>query len=156
MFRTVFMALSAAFILLVSTASFARVKIGHASSTPVEESKRKVESGSKVYVAPMEGGFDISLVAAIIKKQVPVVVVTDESKADYEISGISKSDKAGWAKMLFIGTDATNEQASIKVVDLKSGEVVFGYNVKKENSARGTQSAAEACAKHLKENIEGK
>lgn len=118
--------------------------------------QKRMESGSKVYVAPMDGGFDVSLVAAIVKKQVPVTVVNDRAKADYEVSGISQSDKAGWAKMLFLGTDASNEQASIKVVDLKSGEVVFGYNVKKENSARGRQSAAEACAKHMKENIEGK
>jgi len=127
-----------------------------ATNAPQANSKKKVENGSKVYVAPMEGGFDISLVAAIVKKQLPVVVVVDKAKADYEISGISQSDKAGWAKMLFLGTDASNEQASIKVVSLKTGEVVFGYNVKKENSARGRQSAAEACAKHLKENIEGK
>jgi hypothetical protein len=126
------------------------------NKAPEAAPKGRVESGSKIYVAPMDDGFDISLVAAIVKKQLPVVVVADKSKADYEISGISQSDKAGWAKMLFLGTDASNEQASIKVVDLKSGEVVFGYNVKKENSARGKQSAAEACAKHLKENIEGK
>jgi hypothetical protein len=130
---------------------------GHQASNPPQAgSAKRVESGSKVYVAPMEGGFDISLVAAIVKKQLPVVVVTDKAKAEYEISGISQSDKAGWAKMLFLGTDASNEQASIKVVNLKTGEVVFGYNVKKENSARGRQSAAEACAKHLKENIENK
>lgn len=143
-----------AFVFTLSLASSsAGQQAGNASQA---NSKKKVESGSKVYVAPMEGGFDISLVAALVKKQLPVVVVADKAKADYEISGISQSDKAGWAKMLFLGTDASNEQASIKVVDLKSGEVVFGYNVKKENSARGRQSAAEACAKHLKENIEGK
>jgi hypothetical protein len=141
----------------VFTLSLTLPSSGHQASNPPEAgSKKRVESGSKVYVAPMEGGFDISLVAAIVKKQLPVVVVTDKAKAEYEISGISQSDKAGWAKMLFLGTDASNEQASIKVVNLKTGEVVFGYNVKKENSARGRQSAAEACAKHLKENIENK
>jgi hypothetical protein len=142
---------------LVFTLSPTLPSLVHQSSKPPEVgSAKRVESGSKVYVAPMEGGFDISLVAAIVKKQLPVVVVTDKARAEYEISGISQSDKAGWAKMLFLGTDASNEQASIKVVNLKTGEVVFGYNVKKENSARGRQSAAEACAKHLKENIEGK
>ncbi len=136
---------------------FASSPVGNQEGKAAEtNSKKKIESGSKVYVAPMEGGFDISLVAAIVKKQVPLVVVTDKTKADYEISAISESDKAGWAKMLFLGTDASNEQASIKVVYLKSGEVIFGYNVKKENSARGRQSAAEACAKHMKENIESK
>ena len=148
---------ASALLAFVFTLSFTSSSSGQqASNTSQANSKKKVESGSKVYVAPMDGGFDISLVAAIVKKQLPVVVVADKAKADYEISGISQSDKAGWAKMLFLGTDASNEQASIKVVDLKSGEVVFGYNVKKENSARGRQSAAEACAKHLKENIEGK
>jgi hypothetical protein len=141
----------------VFTLSLTLPSSGHQASNPPDaSSKKRVESGSKVYVTPMEGGFDISLVAAIVKKQLPVIVVADKAKADYEISGISQSDKAGWAKMLFMGTDASNEQASIKVVNLKSGEVVFGYNVKKENSARGRQSAAEACAKHLKENIENK
>jgi hypothetical protein len=122
----------------------------------VTESKRAIERGSKFFVAPMEGGFDTYLVAAIVKKQVPVMVTTDRSKADYEITGISDSEKAGWAKMLFMGSEQSREQASVKVVHIQSGEVVYGYNVHKGNSYRGRQSAAEACAKHLKERIEGK
>jgi len=122
----------------------------------VNPSPKKVERDSKVYVAPMEDHFDTYLIAGIMKKQVPVVIVTDKSKADYEISAVSESDKAGWAKMLFLGSEASREQASIKVVYLKTGEIVYGYNVHKGNSYRGRQSAAEACAKHLKENIEGK
>jgi hypothetical protein len=122
----------------------------------VTESKRAIERGSKFFVAPMEGGFDTYLVAAIVKKQVPVTVVTDRSKADYEITGISDSEKAGWAKMLFMGSEQSREQASVKVVYIQSAEVVYGYNVHKGNSYRGRQSAAEACAKHLKERIEGK
>ncbi len=122
----------------------------------VTQSKKGIESGSKFYVAPMEGGFDTFLVAAIVKKQVPVTVVMDRSKADYEITGISDSEKAGWAKMLFMGSEQSKEQASVKVVEIKSGEVVYGYNVHKGNSYRGRQSAAEACAKHLKQRIQGK
>jgi hypothetical protein len=55
--------------------------------------------------------------------------------------------------MLFTNSSASREQASIQVVDLKSGEVVFAYSVHKANSARGKQSTGEACAKHLKEKI---
>lgn len=120
----------------------------------VDQSTKAIERGSKVYVAPVEGGFDIFLVAAIVKKQVPVTVVADRSKADYEISGIAESEKAGWAKMLFMGSQQSKEMASIKVTDIKSDEVVFGYAVHKGNSYHGKQSAAEACAKHLKEKIE--
>jgi hypothetical protein len=122
----------------------------------VDQSTRSVERNSRVYISPIEGGFDTFLAAAIIKKQVPVVVVTDRAKADYEITGIANTEKAGWAKMLFMGVDNSNDMASIKVVYLKSDEVVYGYSVRKGNSARGKQSAAEACAKHLKQKIEGK
>ena len=110
--------------------------------------------GARIYIAPIEGGYDIYITAAIQKKQVPVVVVIDRAKADFEISGATESEKAGWAKMLFLGGDQSNEQASIKVADLKTGEIVFGYNVNKRSSVRGKQSSSEACAKHLKEKIE--
>lgn len=120
----------------------------------VDQSKKPIERSSRIFITPIEGGFDTFLAAAIIKKQVPVVVVTDRTKADFEISGIASSEKAGWAKMLFMGIDNSNDMASIKVVDIKSDEVVYGYSVRKGNSARGKQSAAEACAKHLKEKIE--
>ncbi|PYT65655.1 MAG: hypothetical protein DMG39_28515 [Acidobacteria bacterium] len=122
----------------------------------VDQSKKAIERSSRIYIAPIEGGFDTFLAAAIIKKQVPVVVVTDRAKADYEITGIANSEKAGWAKMLFMGVDNSNDMASIKVVEIKSNEVVYGYSARKGNSYRGKQSAAEACAKHLKEKVEGK
>jgi hypothetical protein len=122
----------------------------------LDQSKKAIERVSRIYIAPIEGGFDTFLAAAIIKKQVPVTVVTDRTKAEYEITGIASSEKAGWAKMLFMGVDNSNDMASVKVVELKSSEVVYGYAVKKGNSYRGKQSAAEACAKHLKEKIEGK
>jgi hypothetical protein len=122
----------------------------------VDQSTKAIERSSRIFIAPIEGGFDTFLAAAIIKKQVPVVVVTDRAKADYEISGIASTEKAGWAKMLFMGVDNSNDMASIKVVEIKSNEVVYGYSVRKGNSARGKQSAAEACAKHLKQKIEGK
>jgi hypothetical protein len=111
----------------------------------------RIPTGSKIYVAPMEGGFDNFVIAGFQKKQVPLVVVADPSKADYEISGIAESEKAGWAKMFFMGSQQSREQASVKIVDIKSGAVIFGYSVNKGNSYKGKQSAGEACAKHIKE-----
>jgi hypothetical protein len=111
----------------------------------------KIPSYSKIYVAPMAGGFDNYVIAGLRNKKVPLTVVVDPSKADYEISGVSESEKAGWAKMLFIGSQNSNEQASIKVANLKTGAVIFGYSVHKSNSVRGKQSAGEACAKHIKQ-----
>jgi hypothetical protein len=111
----------------------------------------KIPSYAKVYVAPMLGGFENYIIAGLRNKKVPLIVVVDRTKADYEISGVSESEKAGWAKMLFMGSQNSNEQASIKVSDLKTGAVIFGYSVHKTNSVRGRQSAGEACAKHVKQ-----
>lgn len=113
-------------------------------------------AGARLYVAPMPNGFDTYVVAGLHQKKVPVVVVAIREKADYELTGVSETDQAGWAKMLFLGSDNTNETASVKVVNLKTGNVVFAYSVKKGNSMRGKQSAGESVAKHLKEKIEGK
>jgi hypothetical protein len=117
---------------------------------------KPIPPGARVFIAPVEGGFENYLAAAIQQKKVPVVVVTNRDKAEFEISGVAETEKAGWAKMLFMGSAASREQAGIKIVNLKSDEVVFAYAVHKSSSARGRQSAAEACAKHMKEKIEGK
>ena len=111
----------------------------------------KIPSYARVYLAPMVGGFENYVIAGLRNKKVPLTVVMDRTKADYEISGVSESEKAGWAKMLFIGAQNSNEEASIKIADLKTGAVIFGYSVHKTNSARGRQSAGEACAKHIKQ-----
>ncbi|HXO37834.1 MAG TPA: hypothetical protein VN872_04320 [Candidatus Acidoferrum sp.] len=112
----------------------------------------KIPSGSKIYVAPM-GGFESYVVAGIMKKKVPVSIVADRDKADYEIKGAAESEKAGWAKIVFMGNDSTNEQASINVSEIKTGAVVFAYSVHKGSSVRGKQSAGEAIGKHLNEAI---
>jgi hypothetical protein len=112
----------------------------------------KIPSGSKIYVAPM-AGFENYVVAGIMKKKVPVSIVADRDKADYEINGAAETQKAGWAKIVFTGNDSTNEEASINVTQIKTGAVVFAYSVHKGNSVRGKQSAGEAIGKHLNEAI---
>lgn len=132
------------------TLAFTYMDDPKAQATPT---KKLIPAGSKVYVAPMKDGFETYVIAGIMKKEVSIVVVNSREKADYEITGIAESEKAGWAKMLFMGSAQSAEQASIKVVEIKSDEVIFGYSVNKGNSVRGKQSAGEACAKHLKKAI---
>ena len=116
--------------------------------------EKPIPRGAKVFIAPVEGGFENYLAAAIQQKKVPIVVVTNREKAEFEISGVEETEKAGWAKMLFTGSAASKEQAGVKVVNIKTEEVVFAYAVHKSNSARGKQSAAEACAKHMRDKVE--
>lgn len=112
--------------------------------------------GPKVFVAPMENGFNTYISAALMKKHVPVTIVADRAQADFEITGAAESQKAGWAKILMTGSVRSDEQASIQITNLKSGEVVWAYAVNKSNSFFGKQSAAESCAKHFGNYLRGK
>jgi hypothetical protein len=130
-------------------------KPAETKTTSTPPASKKIPANSKVYLAPM-GGFEEDLKAAIQSKKVPVVLVTDKDQADYEIAGTSDTEKASTAKKVVMWNWHSNEQASITVTEHKSGEVVFAYSVNKKSSAHGKRSTAEACAKHLKEQIEGK
>ncbi|HUN63104.1 MAG TPA: hypothetical protein VMU53_13995 [Candidatus Sulfotelmatobacter sp.] len=114
-----------------------------------------VPAPNTVFIAPMDG-FETYLSAAFVKKQVPLTVVGDEAHAAYVIRGTSEEKKAGWAKMAFTGSIHSDDAASIQMIDQKTDAVVFAYAVNKKNTWHGEQTTAEACAKHLKEQLEKK
>jgi hypothetical protein len=122
-------------------------------SSVVAVGQQQIAAGSKVYIEPMNG-FETYMAAAIEKKKVPLIVVSDESVADYVITGNAEHQKAGWAKVVFTGNIHSDEQASVSMVSTKTKELVFAYAVNKKNTLHGEQTSAEACAKHLKEKIE--
>jgi hypothetical protein len=109
-----------------------------------------IPAKSKIYIAPM-GGFEDDLKTAMTTKKVPVLLVDRRENAEFEITGVAESKKAGAAKILIMGSFHSTEDASIKVSNLKTGEIVYAYSVHKENSTHGKKSSAEACAKHLKD-----
>ncbi len=97
--------------------------------------------------------FGTALSAALMKKKVPILVVTDLGKSQWTIKSASsqKEDSTGTkvAKIAFLGYGAggfTQFEGTIQVIDNQSTAVLFAYNVKKGNF----QSAAEAFAKHFK------
>lgn len=149
------------FVFVILGLTLAMPGFGKQSSQPEQSAQTKqaqdaklpqhrIPAGSKVYIAPMDG-FETYLKAAITKKKVPFEIVEQRDKADYEITGVAESKKAGAAKIIIMGSWHSTEDASIKVSDLRSGEIVYAYSVHKDNSAHGKQSSAEACAKHLKD-----
>ena len=97
--------------------------------------------------------FGAALAGALVKKQVPIQIVTDSAKAQWTIKTVSsqKEDSTGTkiAKLAFGGAGGgfTKFEGSIQVIDKESTAVLFAYNVKKGNF----QSAAEAFAKHFKD-----
>ena len=125
------------------------------AQTADKQNSTVIPAGSKVYIAPMDG-FETFLKAALEKKEVPLIVVEEKDKADFEITGASESQKASAAKKIFMGSWHSREEASINVANIKTGEIVFAYSAHKDNSAHGKRSSAEACAKHLKEKVSKK
>ena len=94
--------------------------------------------------------FGAAISAALFKKKVPVTVVTEQEKADWTIKAISaqKEDSTGTkvAKIAFgLWGGFSKFEGAIQVIDAKSSELLYAYNVKKGNF----QSAAEAFAKHF-------
>jgi hypothetical protein len=139
-----------ALLLIVTVVSTAAVAASQARSDS------PLRSGARVFIHPMADGFDSYFKSALTAKKVPVVVVATRDEADLEIKGTSETQKAGAAKKIFMGSWHSDEQASISVTSVQSGEIVYAYSVNKKNSAHGKRSSAEACAKHLKEAIEKK
>jgi hypothetical protein len=97
--------------------------------------------------------FGASIAAAIMKKDVPVTMVTDASKSQWTIKSVSsqREDSTGTkiAKLAFSGAFSggfTKFEGSIQVIDNATSGVLYAYSVKKGNF----QSAAEAFAKHFK------
>ncbi|WP_446744314.1 hypothetical protein [Silvibacterium acidisoli] len=114
----------------------------------------KIEPNSTVYIAPMDG-FENDLQAAFLRKHVPLIMVSDKDKATLIVEGHNDNQKAGWAKTVFF-SPAPSEHASITVKRASDGAIAYAYSVDKSAARHGPQSAAEACAKHLREAIEGK
>jgi len=122
-----------------------------ASAIPSSVSTQIV-AGSTVFIEPMNG-FENYLAAAILKKKVQLTVVDNRNEAKYVISGTADEKKAGWAKMAFMGNIHSDDAASITMADQRTGAMVFAYAVNKKSTMHGQQTTAEACAKHLEEQI---
>lgn len=138
---------------------------------------KPIHAGSRVVIAPM-GGFETYFAAAVREKKVPIILTLDKSSADFFVvstntewqgfvfgSGGSKNwtPNGGSSNYGAYGSSTRGLEASIMLIDAKSKDVVWAYEVHKNShgsilfgtlGARGQQSIAEACAKHLKEYIE--
>jgi PEGA domain-containing protein len=126
-------------VVLGLTASVAIVSLFAIQPAPVR---------TNVYINGM-GGFGSYLAAAFRVKEVPVVVVADRRQADFEVMGTAESKEPDVAHSL-LNQSGSSERASVNMVNLKTGEVVFAYAYDRSYALFGRKSAAESCAKHLR------
>ena len=135
---------------LMAVMLFASTAVAADSPRVYIEATETVDAGNSKDKAK-QIDFGSAIAAALVKKQVPVAVVTDKTKSQWTIRTVSsqKEDTTGTkvAKMVFgMGGGFTKFEGAIQVIDNESSAVLYAYNVKKGNF----QSAAEAFAKHIK------
>ncbi|HEY2847767.1 MAG TPA: hypothetical protein VGI80_08110 [Pyrinomonadaceae bacterium] len=112
-----------------------------------------IPRNSRFYIQPMDG-FETYLAAAMRKKEVPIVIVTDLDLADFIVSGTHDKKSAGWAKTIFLGDTRSNASASMQVTNIKTHVVVYADSSDRSSANRGERSTAEKLAKYLKQKIE--
>jgi hypothetical protein len=116
-----------------------------------------------VYIEPQQG-FETYIAAAISKKNVPVDVVTDQTKADYTLRAAPvqiKSESTGGkiARCVFASCIGIEDKGNVSVqfIDTSSTKMLWAYSVNKQKGgSKNEQSMAEAIAKHLKDFVESK
>jgi hypothetical protein len=137
----------------------------------------KISPGARVVIAPM-GGFETYFAAAVREKRVPIQLTLERQSAEYFIvstntewqgfvygsgGGATWSHAGGSAAYGASASSTRGLEASIMLISARTKDVIWAYEVHKSShgallfgtfGARGQQSIAEACAKHLKEYIE--
>jgi hypothetical protein len=83
----------------------------------------KILEGAKMYIAPMEGDLHPFISAEIVKKKLPVVVVTEESEADYILAGASIKGDDKWFHTVFGGKD--KNEGSVQLINVKDKTMVW-------------------------------
>ena len=69
-----------------------------------------------------------------------------------EVTGNAETKKAGAAKIIF-GSGRSDEDASVKVTNLKTGVVADAFSSHKQDAWNGKKSTAESIAKAIKNKI---
>jgi len=124
---------------------------------------RLIPRNSKIYIAPMLSedpkqsqaqGFETYLAAALRKKDVPLLIVADQSQADFIIEGTADKKSGGLAKKILLGDFRKSTSASMTVTNLRTGVVAYADSSDRSSANRGMRSSAEKLAKYLKKKIE--
>jgi hypothetical protein len=90
---------------------------------PKSGARQSVPPGSKLYIAPMEGNLHPFIAAEIMKQKIPVVVVTDETSADFILAGASIRGDDRWFHTVFGGKD--KNEGSVQLLSVKDKTMIW-------------------------------
>lgn len=88
-----------------------------------QDETKKVPEGAKLFIAPMEGDLHPFIAAEIVKKKLPVVVVTEEKDADFILTGASIKGDDKWYHTVFGGKD--KNEGSVQLISVKDKTMVW-------------------------------
>ena len=118
----------------------------------IEESATEDISNDTAEGDEVRVDFGAAISAALIKKDVPVLVVTDQAKSQATIRSLSTMMEQTTGRAIvsgIFGGGGNKFEGTFQVIDNETTAILFAYNVKKNNF----QSAVEAFAKHFKDDF---
>jgi hypothetical protein len=78
----------------------------------------------KVFISPMTESFDSFITAALIKRKVPVSIVTNEELAEYIIVGNSVAGQHKWYDTVF-GNDKDRVQGTLQLIRVSDKSIIW-------------------------------
>jgi hypothetical protein len=113
-----------------------------------------IPANSKIYIAEMPEDFHTFMAAAFKDVELPLFIVTDRDKADFEMKGTAaESQRNSWARVIFAGQTGSKESASVTISNVNSGIVVFSAASDRSNARRGKRSVANKMARELRDKL---
>ena len=112
-----------------------------------------------MFVAP-DNGFEVSLAAAMEKKDVPVQIVANEAEAEYILRPLplamhkeSEAGKIARCAFAYCLGIADSGEVSVQLIRKDTERIVWAYQVNKQRGVKTRQAMAEAIAKHMRKEV---
>src|SRR5215475_13828714 len=87
------------------------------------KSEKPSLDGAKIFIEPMQGDLHPFIAAEIVKKKLPVVVVTERKNADYILAGSFIKGEDKWNRTALGVTD--RNQGSVQLLNVKDKTLVW-------------------------------
>lgn len=99
------------------------VLIFNAASAEKKGRSAALPTGSKIFIASMENGLDGFLAPEIIKQKLPLVIVTEESQAEFILVGASQKVDDHWYNTVFGGKD--KNEGNVRLLNVKEKTMIW-------------------------------
>lgn len=134
-----------------------RILLTFLLSASVAMSQPKVPANSKVFIAPMEGNLHGFIAPEMIKKKLPLTLVTDEKDAEFILTGASIKGDDRWYHTVFGGKD--KNEGNVQLISVKDKTMVWAGEAGDRSMLwgglrrGGQRKVADRIVKKLKEDL---